>query len=117
MSTKSLMAEGLCQMRAGMPAQAQATLERAYQLDAGNPVTAYNLAFLLLQSGENSRAQFYIRRLNNSELANAESLWLGIRIEHRLGNNQSVQQLGDQLKKRFALSRQAIAYDKGVFNE
>lgn len=115
--TKSLMAEGLCQMRAGMPVQAEASLERAYKLDASNPVTAYNLAFLLQQRGDDSRAQFYIRRLNNSDLANAESLWLGIRIEHRLGNNQSVQQLGDQLKKRFALSREAIAYDKGAFNE
>jgi type IV pilus assembly protein PilF len=115
--TKSLMAEGLCQMRAGMLVQAEASLERAYQLDAGNPVTAYNLALLLHKRGENARAQFYIRRLNNSNLANAETLWLGMRIERQLGNDQSVQQLGDQLKKRFALSREAIAYDKGAFNE
>jgi type IV pilus assembly protein PilF len=38
--------------------------------------------------GELTRAQFYIRRLNNSNLANAETLWLGIKIEQRLKFNR-----------------------------
>jgi type IV pilus assembly protein PilF len=46
--------------------QAEATLMRSYELDAGNPVTAYNLALLLYQRGDNERALLH-RRLNNSE--------------------------------------------------
>jgi len=111
------MTLGLCQARAGRAAEAERSLARAYELDAGNPVTGYNLANLLYQRGELTRAQFYIRRINNSDLANAESLWLGVKTEQKLNNRDAVVQLGDQLKKRFAQSREAAAYEKGSFNE
>jgi type IV pilus assembly protein PilF len=114
---KSLMTLGLCQARAGQRADAEQSLTRSYELDAGNPVTAYNLAGLLFDRGELSRSQFYIRRLNNSELANAETLWLGVKIERRLNNASTALQLGDQLKKRYGQSKEAVAYDKGAFNE
>ena len=62
-------------------------------------------------------AQFYVRRLNNSDLANAESLWLGIKVEQRLNNRDALAQLGVQLKKRFPQSRESALFDKGAFNE
>ena len=114
---KTLMTQGVCQVRAGQRAEAEQSLMQSYELDAGNPVTGYNLASLLYERGELTRAQFYIRRLNNSDLANAESLWLGIKTERKLNNRDAVQQLGDQLKKRFAQSSQAASYEKGAFNE
>lgn len=114
---KSLMAQGICQARAGQKPEAEQSLARAYQIDAGNPVVGYNLANLLYERVELARAQFYIRRLNNSELANAETLWLGIKIEQRLNNSEAMSQLGDQLKKRYGQSREAGWYDKGAFNE
>ena len=114
---KSLMAQGVCQVRAGQGAEAEQSFLRSYQIDAGNPLTAYNLGSLLYERGDLMRAQFYIRRLNNSELANAETLWLGIKIEQRLNNRDVVSQLAEQLKKRYAQSREAAAYEKGAFNE
>jgi len=114
---KTLMTQGLCQMRAGKPAQAQESLLQSFQLDAGNPITEYNLALLMFQRNDLQRAQFYIRRLNNGEWANAESLWLGIRIERRLGNQDAVDQLAVPLRKRFGQSREAGLYDRGAFDE
>lgn len=114
---KTLMTRGVCQVRAGQRAEAEQSLMQSYELDAGNPVTGYNLATLLYDRGDLTRAQFYIRRLNNSELANAETLWLGIKTERKLNNREAVLQLADQLKKRFAQSPQAAAYEKGAFNE
>lgn len=114
---KTWMAQGLCQQRAGQRAEAEASLLRSYELDAGNPIVAYNLASILLQRGDLVRAQFYARRLNNSELANSESLWLGVKVERRLGNREAMEQLGVQLKKRFAQSREAAAYERGAFDE
>jgi type IV pilus assembly protein PilF len=90
---------------------------KSYELDAGNPITAYNLSLLLFQRADFVRAQFYVRRLNNSELANAESLWLGIKVERRLNNRDAIQQLGAQLKKRFPQSREYLAFERGAFNE
>jgi type IV pilus assembly protein PilF len=114
---KTLMTQGVCQVRAGQRAEAEKSLMQAYELDAGNPVIGYNLASLLYERNDLTRAQFYIRRLNNSDLANAETLWLGIKTERKMNNRETANQLGEQLKKRFAQSPQAAAYDKGAFNE
>lgn len=115
--SKSLMTQGICQLRAGQRLEAEQSLTKSYELDAGNPLTGYNLASLLFERGELVRSQFYIRRLNNSELANAETLWLGVKIEQRLNNTEAVQQLAGQLKKRFGQSKQAAAFDRGAFSE
>lgn len=114
---KTWMAQGLCQARAGMAQEAEASLLKSYEYDAGNPVTGFNLANLLYQRGDFVRAQFYIRRLNNSDLANAESLWLGIKVENRMGNVDAVMQLATQLEKRFPQSKEATFYRRGAFNE
>jgi type IV pilus assembly protein PilF len=108
---------GLCQSRAGLQVQAEASLMKSYELDAGNPITAYNLADLLFQRKDFPRAQFYIRRLNNSELANAESLWLGVKVERQLANREAMLQLAGQLEKRFPQSTQALAFQRGSFDE
>lgn len=114
---KTFMALGLCQARAGDLAEAERNLARSYELDAGNPITGYNLANLLYQRGELERSQFYIRRINNSELANAETLWLGVKVERRMNNREAMQQLGDQLRRRFPQSRELLAYQRGAFDE
>ncbi|HEY8357427.1 MAG TPA: type IV pilus biogenesis/stability protein PilW, partial [Ramlibacter sp.] len=99
--SKTFMAMGLCQARAGQAAEAERSLLRSYELDAGNPITGYNLSQLLYQRGDFERAQFYIRRLNNSDLANSETLWLGIKVEQRMKDVVAMEQLADQLRKRF----------------
>ena len=114
---KTFRAQGLCQVRAGERDLGEKSLLKSYEFDAGNPVTAYNLATLMFQRGEWTGAQFYVRRLNNSELANEESLWLGIKVERRMQNQAALQQLGAQLIKRFPQSRQADAYQRGAFDE
>ena len=114
---KSLMTQGICQVRAGQRLEAEQSLIKSYELDAGNPLTGYNLSLLLFERSDLVRSQFYIRRLNNSELSNAETLWLGIKIEQKLNNQQVVQQLASQLKRRYGQSREAAAYDRGAFSE
>ena len=115
--SKTLMARGLCQVSAAQYVQAEQSLTKAYELDAANPVVGYHLAALLLRRGELSRAQFYIRRLNNGEYANSESLWLGIKVERSLGDTVALTQLADQLRKRFPDSREWGAFERGAFNE
>lgn len=114
---KTWMAQGLCQLNGGQKSDAEASLLRSYELDAGNPVTGYNLALLLFQRGDYVRSLFYVRRINNSELANAETLWLGIKVERRVDNTDAMSQLGAQLKKRFPQSRECAAYERGAFDE
>jgi type IV pilus assembly protein PilF len=114
---KTWLTQGLCQVRAGQRSEAEFSLGKSYELDAGNPLTGYNLASLLFLRGEFQKAQFYIRRLNNTELANAESYWLGIKVERRMENYEAMQQLAMQLKKRFPQSRELTSYERGAFDE
>jgi type IV pilus assembly protein PilF len=114
---KTLMAQGICQISAGQAAEGERSLLQSYELDAGNPITGYHLSRALFQRGELARAQFYIRRVNNSDLARAETLWLGIKVERSLGNREAMLQLADQLRKRFGQSSEAAAYGRGAFNE
>ncbi len=114
---KTWLAQGLCQQRAGQVAEAERSLMHSHELDPANPITGYNLAQSLYKRGDLQRAQFYIRRINNSEYANAESLWLGIKIERSLGNRQAVEQLGTQLRNRFVQSREYMALERQAFDE
>jgi type IV pilus assembly protein PilF len=114
---KTLMTQGVCELKAGQKPQAERSLMQAYELEPGNPVVAFNLASLLVQREEWTRALFYIRRVNNSQAANAETLWLGIKVERKLNNREAVAQLGGQLQRRFPQSREATAYERGNFND
>lgn len=114
---KTFMAQGLCQIKAGQLSEAEASLLKSYEYDAGNPVTGYNLSNILYQKKDFVRAQFYIRRLNNTELANAETLWLGVKVERRMANFEAMNQLAVQLVKRFPQSVEAGFYQRGAFDE
>ena len=79
---------------------------------------AINLADVLYRRGEYDRARFYVRRVNNQPaLVNAQTLWLAARIENRLGNQTGVQEIGRQLRARFGDTREAVAFERGQFNE
>lgn len=115
---RTMLARGVCQARAGRWAEAEASLSRSYELDPGNPVTAYNLAEVLLQRGELERARFYVSRINNQPgLSSAQSLFLAARVERRLGDVDGVRDFGRQLLERFPQSAEALRYQQGRFDD
>ena len=111
------MEQGVCQLQAGQRTDAEQSFLRSYEIDPANPVSGYNIGLLLFQRADAVKAQFYMRRINNGEYASAESLWLGIKIERRLGNSEAVSQLGSQLRKRFPQSMQASSFERSAFDE
>ena len=117
-AARTMLAEGVCQARAGKLADAEKTLSRAYELDPANPTTAFNLSEVLYRNGQYERARFYIRRVNNrQELASAQSLWLAARIEHKLGQEEQVRGMGAQLRNSFPDAPETALYEKGRFDE
>lgn len=115
---KTLLAQGVCEARAGNLDVAEKTLVRSYELDAANMTTALNLSEVLFRRGDLERAFFYIQRVNAvAEKANAETLWLALRIERKRGHRAAMDELGQQLRNRFTGSRQATAYERGQFDE
>jgi type IV pilus assembly protein PilF len=115
---RTLLAQGVCYAFAGQLPESEATLLRAYEADPANPSTAVNLAEVLFRRGDYERARFYIRRVTaNPALVSPQTLWLGARIENKLGNRRGAQELGDQLIGRYPNSREASSYQRGNFDE
>ena len=115
---RTYMAQGVCHARAGRLEDAERKLSRAYELDPSNPTAALNLSEVLYRRGEYERARFYIGRVNQREdLSNAQTLWLALRVENRLGNKGRVEEFGRQLRNRFPQAPETLAYDKGRLDE
>lgn len=117
-TVRTLLAQGVCQARAGRWAEAERTLSRSYELDPSSPVAAYNLGDVLLHRGELERARFYVGRINAvPEYVTAQSLWLAARIERRLGNESATLDFGRRLRDRFPDSTEALQFERGRFDE
>ena len=114
---KTWMVQGLCQAKAGQLQAAETSLLNAYQLDPTNPVVAYNLASGLFQRAEYAQAQRYLGPLNGSQLANAESLWLGAKIAYKTGDAASLRALGQGLQQRFPSSKQSLWLERQSYHE
>lgn len=115
---RTLLAQGLCQARAGRWQDAERSLGRSFELDPANPSTAFSYAEVLYRRGEYERARFYVKRLNEqSDQSNAQSLWLAARIERRLGNMPGVEDFARQLRERFPDSAEARLMQRGQFDD
>ncbi|MFX7922605.1 hypothetical protein ABTK16_19865, partial [Acinetobacter baumannii] len=63
------------------------------------------------------RARFYVKRVNEQpEQLNAQSLWLQLRVERRLGNANTVDEIGQQLRRKFPQSPETQALDAGRYD-
>lgn len=115
---RTQLGRGVCLARNNQWAEAEVALMRAYELDPGNPAVGFSLAEVLLKRGEVERARFYIGRVNDTpDAANAQTLWLAARIEHKAGRGNDLRLLGDQLRNRYPQSPEAALYDRGQFDE
>ncbi|SFR74627.1 type IV pilus assembly protein PilF [Mitsuaria sp. PDC51] len=115
---RTLLAWGACEAREGRLVPAQAHLSKAFEAEPGNPTIALNLGEVLYRQGEYERARFYARRVNsNVEQANAASLWLELRIERRLGNAANMDDLGQQLRRKYPQAAETQALNNGRFDE
>ena len=117
-AARTQLTQGVCLAYAGQMAEAEAALIKAYELDPTSPFTSTNLAEVLYRRGDYERARFYIRRVNAlPQVSNAQTLWLAVRIEHKLGNWPGTTEFGRQLRNRFPESREAAAFTRGDFDE
>lgn len=114
---RTYMTMALCAQADGRHADTDKYFQRAYELDPNNPIVGYNLALLNYKRAEYGRSQFYVRRINSGEFANAQTLWLGVKIERKLGNAAAYRAVADQLQRKFSGSDEARKYERGQFDD
>ena len=97
---------GQCAEKKGDLKAAEANLLKSLKLQPDNPNTVLKLAGLYFRQGRLAEAQRQLAR--HAELAppTAESLWLGVRLERKLGDRAQEAAYGLQLRRRFADSEE-----------
>jgi type IV pilus assembly protein PilF len=108
---------GLCARRAGDDAKAQDYFERAIQLRPSDLRALSALSQLHFQRSEFARAKTYFSRyVQRAPSLDARTLWLGARLETRLGDVTAARSYGAQLKTRFPESEETRLYEQGRFD-
>lgn len=112
---RSLVNAGVCARRRGDTAAAQEFFQRAIAARPNQPLALYQLADLAYAANNFAAAQGYLRRLAQAMPANAEILWLALRVERRLGNSLVEASFAQQLRNNFPDSKEAAALQAGRF--
>jgi len=112
---KPLQNSGVCAAKMGDMVAAEEYFRRSFEIDPTGAVASYNLANIYYGRKDYARARFYVAQVNNSPTPTPASLWLGIRIERRLGNKPNAAALENQLERLFAESREAQLQKRGNY--
>lgn len=112
---KSYVLAGVCAMRIKHDRDALEYLQRALRIDPNYLPALLNLAQLKYRLGDLDEARTLIRRYNKLVEPTAESLWLALRIERRLGDYTAATDYANQLRRRFAGSKEYQEMQKGQF--
>jgi len=114
--TKSYAAAGRCLVKRN-PTEAANYFDRALRLDPNNTQAMIPYAELLFRRGQLPEAKNIVARYNRMvPEPTAESLWLGIRIERRMGDRQAETNLANQLRRRYAGSPEYKLLQRGEYD-
>ena len=116
---RSLLAQGVCQARAGRLDEAERKLSRAYELDPTNPTHGVQPVRRAVPARRvRARALLHPpRQAARGSVATRRPCGWRARIENRLGNRGGVEDFGRQLRNRFPQSPETLAYERGRFDE
>jgi type IV pilus assembly protein PilF len=98
---------GMCAERKGDLTLAEANLLKSLKLRPDNPNVILKLAGVQLRQGRLVEARGNLQRYRELAQPSAESLWLGIRLERKLGDRAQEAAYGLQLRRNFPNSAEA----------
>jgi type IV pilus assembly protein PilF len=113
--TRALANAGLCHLRLKNDAAAEDFFLRAVDADNGNQAAIYHLAAITYRRGAYDASKRYLAALHQGGDSSAESLWLAIRVERRLGDRAAEASLVQQLRRRFPGSPEYQAFLQGQY--
>jgi len=112
---RTYAAAGTCALRAGDLATAEDSLQRALRIDPNLAVAQLQLANLRYRQGRFDEARRILALHATLAKPSAESLWLALRVERRLGDRAAQQSYAMQLRRRFPNSPEYQALQRGNY--
>ncbi len=113
---RSYSAAGVCSLRANQVKDAEAFFDRALKLAPDEPASLLQLGQIRYRQGNFGEARKLVARHNKLVTPSAESLWLALRIERRLGERVAEQAFANQLRRRHPTSPEYEALLRGQYD-
>ncbi|MBI2314368.1 MAG: type IV pilus biogenesis/stability protein PilW [Betaproteobacteria bacterium] len=113
---KSYASAGVCSLSRGDVKGAEDYFQKALRLRPTQPNALLGLAELSYRAGHAQSAKDFLARYMQVAQPDAEGLWLGVRVERKLGDRDAEASYSTQLRKRFPESREARALAEGKFD-
>jgi len=113
---RTYAAAGTCALQQGDLKEAELNLERALRLEPNLPVAMLKLAELRYRQKRYPDARVALSRYAAIAPLNPESLWLGVRIERRMGSRTAELSYANQLRRRFPASPETQLLNRGAYD-
>lgn len=92
---------GICSLRLKDDKAAEDYFIKALRADGENYRAMYFLADIGYRQGRLAAARLHLAELHKLAEPSAETLWLGVRIERKLGDREAEAQLSAQMRRKF----------------
>ena len=112
---RTFAAAGSCALRSGELGTAEENLQRALRIEPNLPVALLQFAQLRYRQGRHDEARRLLAQHAAVAPPSAESLWLALRVERRLGARAAQQSYAIQLRRRFPDSPEFQALQRGNY--
>lgn len=112
---RSYVNAGVCARRGGDLKSAEDYFQRALKMRPNQPQALYQMADLEYARGNYPAARGYLNRVTQIVQGNADVLWLGLRVERKLGDRNAEASYALQLRNRFPNSAEAQALAAGRY--
>jgi len=106
---------GLCALRLKDDKSAEEYFQRAAMADGSNAQALFHLADIAFRRSDYFKAKGFLGEVLRLNEPNAEALWLGVRIERKLGDRQAEAGHAAQLRRKFAGTPEHQALMQGQF--
>ena len=113
---RSYAAAGTCSLKINQVKEAEAYFDRALNLQPDEPSSLLQLGQIRYRQGNIGEARKLVTRHNKLVTPSAESLWLAVRIERRLGERLQEQTYANQLRRRYPTSPEYQALLQGRYD-
>jgi type IV pilus assembly protein PilF len=113
---RSYSAAGFCAMRKDNMKDAEQFFLRALQQEPDEPQSLLQLGQIRYRQGSLEDARKLVSRYNKIVDPTAESLWLALRIERKLGERALETSFATQLRRRFTNSREYQLMQRGEYD-
>jgi type IV pilus assembly protein PilF len=113
---RSYTAAGICSLRQGKLDDAERFTQQALRLQPNDPGATLLMGQIRFRQGDMQDARRLALQYNRQVPPTAESLWLALRAERKLGNSVAEAGYANQLRRDFPRSREYQLLQRGAYD-